>query len=125
MKTVRDALKAEVCMCEVCLRKRDPEQLAGHEIANGPLRQKCLDLRFALLVVCREPIWRTREECHRTVQNEPEARQLARLWLSRDYDFDLAAYNNLVNPRAPERITQDEVDVEIELLLNQRSTNRD
>jgi len=40
----------------------------------------------------------------------PEARQLAVLRAKSLGDYDLVAYNNLVNPRAPSRITQAEVD---------------
>lgn len=120
-KPVRDQLKAEVGRCEVCLKPRDVDYLAGHEIANSGLRQKSLDKRFGVLVVCRQPDFANQTDCHRTVQNEPEARQLARLYLCRQSDYDLTAFNAMVNPRAPNRITQDEVDAEIENLLAARS----
>lgn len=118
---VRDQLKADAGRCEVCLKPRDVSNLAGHEISNGGLRQKSLDKRFAVLVVCRWPDFAKQTDCHRTVQNEPEARQLARLYLCRQSDYDLKAFNELVNPRAPNRITQDEVDAEVESLLAARN----
>ena len=78
--------------------------LCVHEIARGPLRQKALDKEYATLVVCGF--------CHELVGDKsqwPEARQLAVLKRSRPDDFDLAAYNALVNPRAPNRIAIEEV----------------
>lgn len=76
-----------------------------HEIANGPLRQIALDKPFALLVVCW---WCNGLLCNKS--RWPEARQLAVLQRAAPDDYDLAAYNALVNPRAPNRITQEEVD---------------
>ena len=99
------------------MKKRDAEFLAGHEIANGPLRQKALDKRYAVLVVCRYPYFRTQRDCHRLVQNEPEAKQLARLWLSRPDDYDLVAYLELTRPNAPLRIEQWEVDRWVTVIL--------
>jgi hypothetical protein len=40
----------------------------------------------------------------------PQARQLAVLMRKSPEDYDLAAFNYLVNPNAPNRITQEEVD---------------
>lgn len=76
-----------------------------HEIARGALRQKSLDKLFCLLCVCRR--------CHEELDSRkkwPEARQLAVLRHARPGDYDLVAYNELVNPRAPQRITETEVD---------------
>ncbi len=55
------------------------------------------------------------------VQGEPQARQLARLYMVRPSEYDLVAFNFLINPKAPQRITQDEVDAEIRNLLNERT----
>ena len=111
---VRKALIATVGKCEVCgaspkrLIRQPAElnQLCVHEIARGPLRQKALDKPYACLVACfycNQYLLHDRTEW-------PEARQLARLRKSRPDDYDLGAYNLLVNERAPNRITQDEVD---------------
>lgn len=117
---IRDALKARVGRCEFCLKPREPHLLACHEIANGSHRNKALDKPFAILVVCKEP-W-GKPPCHATVQSWSEAKQLALLYLVRSSDYDLAAFNRLVNERAPERITQSEVNHEIPLILSQRLT---
>ena len=110
----RAQLKREVGHCELC--GHDPHwvrpgsiawALHTHEIARGPNRQKALDKRFALLVLCYR--------CHmeRIHGNEewPESRQLAVLKRSRPSDYDLAAYNTLVG-RGPNRITETEEEVE-------------
>jgi hypothetical protein len=116
-RPIRDALKELVGRCEVCLLSRMPDDLAGHEIANGNgLRLKCLDKPYGLLIVCRYPNFRRQTDCHGIVQNEKEAKQLARLYMVRPSSFDLVAYNNLVNPRAPNRITFDEVMDEVRKL---------
>lgn len=114
----RYSFKEEVGRCEVCLKRREPIMLAVHEIARGQLRQKCLMARFGVLVVCAEPNWRTGVDCHASIQNWKEPKQLALLYLVRAIDYDLEAYNALVNPRAPNRITQDEVNVFIESLTH-------
>ncbi len=83
----------------------DCSNLCVHEIANGPLRRKALDKPYATLVLCW---W-----CNGLVTNKgvwPEARQLAVLLTEATKDYDLVAYNRLVNERAPNRITQEEVD---------------
>ncbi|HDY64795.1 MAG TPA: hypothetical protein ENH84_01005 [Phycisphaerae bacterium] len=81
-------------------------QLCCHEIACGTHRQKALDKPYALLVLCW---W-----CNGYVVTDkgawPEARQLALLKRRSPEDYDLVAYNLLVNPRAPNRITEKEVD---------------
>ena len=80
--------------------------LCVHEIANGPNRQAALDKPFALLVLCFH--------CNGHVVTDkgqwPEARQLAVLLEKSPEDYDLVAYNHLVNPNAPRRIEQWEVD---------------
>lgn len=113
-KPVRDELISRVGCCEICgaspSRPRrgvplDLSQLCCHEIANGPLREKALDQPYALLVLC----WYCNG--HEVVDKSewPEARQLAVLAESRPEDFDLEAFCYLMNPRAPNRVTLDEV----------------
>ena len=117
-KPVRDQLIAEVGRCEVC--GHDPrhvrsgyiawrlgcQELACHEIANGPLRQKALDKRFALLVVC----WLCNSEELTDRKRWPEARQLAWLKSSRPQDYNLAEYVRLKYPNSPGAITEEEVE---------------
>lgn len=78
-----------------------------HEIASGKNRLRAHDKPYATLVLC----W----FCNGfEVENKalwPEARQLAYLSGCDSQSYDLAAYNTLVNPAAPNRITQEEVDV--------------
>jgi hypothetical protein len=102
-KPIRDGLRERVGRCELCGKRNRP--LACHEISRGPLRQKSLDRVECILVVC--------PACHELLGDKarwPEARQLAVLRKSRPGDYDLVAYNELVNPRAPNRITQAEVE---------------
>ena len=76
-----------------------------HEIARGPVRNRALDKLYAVLVVCGV--------CHDKVGDKsqwPEARQLAVLKARRPHDYDLVAYNLLVNERAPMRIEPWEVE---------------
>jgi hypothetical protein len=108
----RRALILEVGRCEVC--GHNPRavrpgniawRLAVHEIANGPNRQKALDRRYAVLVVC--PI------CHDALGGKgdwPECRQLAVLKRRRPHDYDLAAYLSTFHPNAPHAITEAEVE---------------
>lgn len=123
IKPFRDALRERVRRCEVCGCNREPHALAIHEIANGPLRSKALDKEYAVLVVCLNPNFQRQEDCHREVQEWSEARQLALLYLRRSASYDLKAYLELTNPRAPNRITQSEVDAEIEYLVETRTLN--
>lgn len=79
--------------------------LCVHEIARGKNRSKAIDKPYATLVLCGR--------CHRAVEDQatwPESRQLAVLKRRSPEDYDLAAYNELVNPRAPRRITPEEVE---------------
>ena len=100
-KPVRDQLLREVDRCDIC---GDARPLCEHEIARGADRDKALDKRYAMLVLC----WR----CHnlRVHGNEdwPEARQLAALKRARRGDHDLAAYHKLVG-YGPNRLTEEEV----------------
>ena len=101
-KPVRDQLRADVLRCERCGTHRGRRDV--HEIARGVNRAKALDKRFALLLLCLK--------CHYEFGNAalwPEARQLALLRKRRPADFDLVAYLELTNPRAPERITMEEI----------------
>lgn len=88
-------------------RPKDCSTLDCHEIANGVNRQKALDKPFAILILCRF--------CNGHIVTDksawPEARQLSLLRTKRPERFDLAAYNRLVNERAPNRITLAEVDL--------------
>ncbi len=86
-------------------KPRELSQLAVHEIANGPLRQKALDKPYACLVLC----WWCNGHVVVDKSKWPESRQLAVLYVKAPEDFDLAAYNALVNPRAPNRIEMSEV----------------
>lgn len=114
-RSVREGLIAAHAKCMICGRSpkrphRDKphecSQLCVHEIANGPNRCKALDKPYACLVLCW---W-----CNGAVVTDkgvwPESRQLALLRRCTPGNFDLAAYNQLINPRAPNRITLAEVD---------------
>jgi len=85
-------------------------KLDAHEIARGKNRSKALGKPFATLIVCRL----CHEEELSSAAKWPEARQLALLKLQAPEDYDLAAYNALVNPKALNRITEAEVDAELE-----------
>lgn len=112
-KPVREAMIAKAGRCMICGARpgarngRMPElnRLCVHEIANGPLRQKALDKPFACLVLC----W----HCNGTaVENKaewPVARQLALLKERSPEDYDLMAFNLLVNERAPNRWAPEDV----------------
>lgn len=114
-RPIRHRLIAEAQGCEICGHSpRHPHrgkpaecsQLCCHEIACGPNRQKALDKPFAILVLC----WWCNGHVVVCSREWPEAKQLAVLRAARPGDYDLAAYNRLVNERAPERITESEVD---------------
>lgn len=109
----REALVDRVGHCEYCGaypgiqngRMQQLNQLCVHELANGPLRQKALDQPYAVLVLC----W----GCNGLATDKgtwSEAAQLKCLRDSRPEDYDLVAYNKLVNERAPLRIEPWEVD---------------
>jgi hypothetical protein len=87
-------------------KPRELSELAVHEILNGPLRQKSLDQPQSLLVVCG---WCN---CHELTDKKlwPESRQLAVLLNTSPERYDLAAHNWVANERAPNRITQMEVE---------------
>jgi len=109
-KPFRDALIDRVGHCEHCgkpdeRKARYGVRLCVHELANGPLRQKALDKPYAVLVLC----W----GCNGLATDKgtwSEAAQLKCLRDSRPEDYDLVAYNYLVNPRAPRRLEPHEID---------------
>lgn len=113
----RQGLKARVGRCEVCLKPRDPEYLACHEIFRGKGRKGSLDKAFGILVVCLEPNWAKNRDCHAHIQNWSEVRQLALLYTVRGTDFNLEKYNFMVNPLAPKRIEVHEVMREVDSLF--------
>lgn len=86
-------------------RPLECSQLCCHEIANGPLRSKALDKPYAILVLC----WYCNQYEVTNKKIWPESRQLSILKAKSD-DYDLTRYNTLVNPRAPDRITAQEVE---------------
>lgn len=113
-KPVRDRLVSQADGCETCGRgPHRPHRgmapslstLCCHEIANGQHRNKAIDKPFAILVLCFH--------CNGHVVTDksvwPESRQLSVLSEKRPEDYDLAAYNDLINPSAPNRITEEEV----------------
>lgn len=101
-KPIRDDLRKSVGRCECC--GRHGGVLDVHEISRGAHRQKALDKRFALLLLCR---W-----CHEEFGDAalwPEPRQLALLAERRLTDWDLEAYLRMTDPWAPRRIELSEV----------------
>ena len=107
----RRALVSEVQHCEICGHapgRVGPGRVAWalhvHEIARGKHRNKALDKRFAVLVVC----FRCHMEQLDSREQWPEARQLAVLKRSRPADYNLEAYNELVG-HGSERITEADV----------------
>jgi hypothetical protein len=88
--------------CEFCGQPGTDQ----HELGRGPLRQLCRCCWFAVLYLCRA--------CHRVLDerlasDDAQKCGLAILRRSRPEDFDLAAFNRVINPRAPNRITEAEV----------------
>lgn len=90
----RSRFKAEIGMCEVCRKHKAPEYLDGHELCIGSLRQKALDQRWCVLVVCRP--------CHTMLESLTIPQQLAYLLLSRPEDYDLDEYYRLCQRRWPD-----------------------
>ena len=100
------------CMaCGYSAQNPNPEyppilsKVVCHEIANGPMRLKCLDKPFGVLCICRfcneyefvkKSLW-------------PEARQLCLLMVRAPERYDLRAYIAFTSPAAPNRITRSEV----------------
>ncbi len=108
--------KAGRCMvCNHSPHDPNPEylpmmaKLVAHEISNGGLRLGSLDKPYCILIACRgcnaiklvnKRLW-------------PEVRQLALLKLKAPERYDLEAYLQHTNPRAPHRITEDEVQAQL------------
>lgn len=111
-KPLREALIAEVGCCEMCGARPVPgsawpgHRLCVHEICGGPYRQKLLDKRHSTLVLC----WLCNGGPAEDSAQWPESRQLALLKHSRPTDYNLAAHNAEINPRAPRRVEQHEVE---------------
>jgi hypothetical protein len=110
VRDFRNGLIDRVGHCERCkvshrILERHGGKLSVHEIANGPLRDKALDKPYAVLVLC----WKCNQDfCAKGTY--PQSMQLSILKESRPEDYDLVSFNHLVNPNAPNRITQEEVD---------------
>ena len=111
----RRSLVTEVGECEVCGHSpryprpgmpRECSELACHEIACGALRMQAIDKPYAILVLCSL----CNCEEMKDAKKWPQSRQLSVLKKSRPDHYDLKSFNYLVNPRAPNRITQEEVD---------------
>lgn len=77
------------------------------------MRQKSLDKPFATLVLC----WKCNGTDFEDKGEWPQARQLALLKIRRPEAYDLVAFNEHVNPKAPNRITPEEVAAHELLLL--------
>lgn len=111
-KPFRDALVAQVGECENCgcspashRKMAELSRLSVHEIADGTHRQKALDKPYAVLVLC----WECNSGPFKDRSEWPESRQLALLARMRPRDFNLQAYLELTSPKAPRRITIDDV----------------
>lgn len=112
---VRRQWKKEAGACMVCdhgptkvnpALPRFMSSLEAHEISNGSHRQKTIGEACCVLVAC--------VYCNRYRLTDkklwPEARQLALLQGKAPERYDLRKYLELTSPRAPNRITQSEVD---------------
>ena len=114
-KPIRERLIKHAGKCEICGHSPsfphagmpvELSYLCCHEIASGPLRDAALDKPYAILVLC----WRCNQYEVEDRKRWPESRQLSVLQSVRPEDYDLIAYNHLVNPNAPNRIEQHEVE---------------
>lgn len=114
VKPIREALIAKAGRCMICGahpasqngRMPSHNQLCVHEILNGPNRQKALDKPYACLVLC----WHCNGSEVEDKAKWPVERQLAVLQAASPDDYDLVAINYLMNPKAPNRWTQSDVD---------------
>lgn len=110
-KPFRDALLLLHPSCMICgqtIKPYWPAELAKlcvHEIANGQYRQAALDKPYACLVLCCY--------CNEFEVTDkatwPQSRQLSLLKRLLPANYDLQAFNRLINPNAPNRITEEEV----------------
>ena len=90
--------------------------VAVHEIARGMNRNAALSEPSCWLPLCgpcncgpfhNRAIW-------------PDAKQMALKYLRDNVNYDLVRFNYIVNPRAPNRVTQDEVDFYVKELISGR-----
>lgn len=111
-KPFRSALLLLYPRCMICGRgpvnyglQAITSAICVHEIANGQYRQAALDKPYACLVLCCY--------CNEYIVTDkgkwPQSRQLARLKACLPANYDLQAFNRLINPNAPNRITEEEV----------------
>lgn len=103
-RPVREQLRAETDRCDWC-GKCGPLDI--HEILRGPMRVQALDQRCCLLVLGRP----CHDALHRMAGDDARLCGLAILYHVRSADYCLSEINRLLNPRAPNAITQREVDV--------------
>ncbi len=87
-------------------KPRELSRLCCHEIACGAYRQLALDKPYAILALC----WWCNGHVVTSKSDWPQSRQLNTLQRKAPQSYDLVAFNYLINPRAPNRITQAEVD---------------
>jgi hypothetical protein len=106
VKPLRDSLIKQAGRCMVCSVSTKQARLACHEILNGGLRDKTLDEPCSLLVLC----WNCNSNEMTDKQKWPAARQLAVLQSKSPEHYDLERFNWLRNPKAPNFVTQEEVD---------------
>lgn len=113
-KPFRDALLLLHPSCMICdlpsgttrrWGNAEWNKLCVHEIANGQYRQAALDKPYACLVLCCY--------CNEFEVTDkatwPQSRQLSLLKRLLPANYDLQAFNRLINPNAPNRITEEEV----------------
>lgn len=114
-KPVRELILAAARECMICGasparphrdKPRELSQLCCHEIACGAYRQAALNKPYAILALC----WWCNGYVVTDKATWPQSRQLSVLQRKAPQSYDLKAFNYLINPRAPNRITQDEVD---------------
>lgn len=79
--------------------------IAGHEIANGQNRLRCMGLACGVLAACQ---WCNLYELTNKAK-WPESRQLAVLLARAPHSFNLPKYLGTFYPRAPNRVTLQEV----------------
>lgn len=90
---VRDEL--QIGRCEWC-NSDQPTEL--HELANGPVRQECLDQPYALLRICRD----CHRELHRFPKDAAVSIGLALIRFRRPQDYSLSMFYELTKRRWPD-----------------------
>lgn len=116
MAAVRDAREAYLWTHNyTCLLCGSQNGVAVHEISDGPLRDKSLSEPYTWLCLC----WTCNSQSMKDAKLWPEAKQLALKYLTDNLNFDLVKYNTLVNSRAMNRITIDEVMAFVEQLTTE------